>query len=82
MLEITVESLSWLWRLVAGVSPRRPGFDVRPPPCEICGIATEFLGVYLVLVLHSLRVRVKVGVNKNGTPIRRKGGGGVVIECN
>lgn len=40
-----------------------------------------------MLVLHPLCVRVKVGVNQkgvnmNGTPIRRKGGGAIVIERN
>jgi hypothetical protein len=27
----------WFRRLVAGLSPRRPGFDSRSSPCEICG---------------------------------------------
>jgi hypothetical protein len=30
-------AVPWLRRLVAGLSPRRPGFDPRSSPCEICG---------------------------------------------
>jgi hypothetical protein len=30
-------AVPWLRRLVAGVSPRRPGFDPRSSPCEIRG---------------------------------------------
>jgi hypothetical protein len=30
-------AVSWLRRLVAGLSPRRPGFDPGVRPCGICG---------------------------------------------
>jgi hypothetical protein len=30
-------AVPWLRRLVAGLSPRRPGFDLGSSPCEICG---------------------------------------------
>jgi hypothetical protein len=30
-------AVPWLRRLVAGLSPRRPEFDPRSSPCEICG---------------------------------------------
>jgi hypothetical protein len=30
-------AVPWLRRLVAGLSPRRPGFDPRSSPCEIYG---------------------------------------------
>jgi hypothetical protein len=33
----SIEAVPWLRRLVAGPSPRRPGFGPRSSPCEICG---------------------------------------------
>jgi hypothetical protein len=35
--KIKLMAVPWLRRLVAGLSPRRPRFDPRSSPCEICG---------------------------------------------
>jgi hypothetical protein len=33
----SAKAVLWFRRLVAGLSPRRPVFDPRSSPCEMCG---------------------------------------------